>query len=183
MKARMLILLVAAAGLAIYYALREPPVHEVPIQTAEGKPPDWEHEKPLWTFPLPGDLPDVPPSFDITVEVDTSSGKNRLYFNVTETHGYYVEAPRIRFWYSGGDKYPNFEDSPITRTHYLNRYVKANETLRFCIELVPAELAHVGGDIGATGDWSAIVIHYPPGRYRVANPDPLPRVDESTLCD
>ncbi len=121
---------------------------------------------------LAGEEPADPPELSIRVEVDRSSGKNTLCAYITEAHGYYVESFRIRFWYKGGDEYPDPESSPLKVTHYANAYVKANDTLKECIQVVPAELNQIGGDIGTSEDWDAeITMH---GRARLENPDPLP---------
>ncbi len=187
MKARLLILIVIAGGLAVYFAVgknREPVVVEEDLPdegpTAEELEDIRLKQKTLEERRLPGQEPPARPEVAVTVEVDLASGKNRLFFNVSEAHGYYVETFRILVWY----KRPGVtgpDDSPILFEHYVNDYVKANETLRTCAEVVPAELARVGGNMGTTDNWDArIILH---GRARVKNPDPLPPLARATSCD
>lgn len=188
MNVRLLILIVVAGGMAVYFAVgknKESVVIEIdedPTSNEPGGSKKIETRTPA-DFPLPGrepaDPPEAPDDFAVTVEVDRSTGKNRLYFNITEKHGYYVETFRLLAWY----KRPGVtgpEDSPLTVPHYLNDYLKANETLRTCIEVVPAELSRVGGDIGKSENWEARIDHY--DRAREKNPDQFPPVIRVNSC-
>ncbi len=178
MSARLLILIASAAGLALYFALREQPTEGVVQQQLNVG--ERKYEQLIWTRELPGEEPAEEAEFDVTVRVDTSSGKNRLYFSISERHGYYVEAPTVRFWYSAKGRHPEPEDAPVTRSYYLDRYIPANGTLDFCFELVKPEIAHAGGDIGETGDWSARIDKY--ARARLKNPETFPPLDASATC-
>jgi len=188
MKVRLLILVLVAGGLAVYFAAaknREPVVIEVetPDPDEPGADPPVD-TRTLSERPLPGHEPATPPEapddFAVTVEVDRAQGKNRLYFNITEKHGYYVETFRMQAWYTRpGVTGP--EDSPLVVQHYLNEYLKANDTLRTCIEVVPAELSRVGGDIGTSANWEARIDHY--DRSREKNPDPLPTLLKVNSCE
>ena len=177
MSIRLILLVALAGGLAIYFAVRPAPPTDPDLDVTAGA----KEQRAIWLRPLEGEEPPDPCEFDVTVEVDTSAGKNRLYFNITEIDGYYAESFDLRFWYSGQGKYPDPSDSPLNRTYSFDLYVPANDVLRICFELVNAELAHVGGDIGTTGDWSASIDDYK--RARVANPSKFPEVEESTTCD
>ncbi len=179
MKPRFAILLVAAAivGVALYVKKTAPPVPTAPEaeDAADALSPEEQQrldvqKTPLDRRPLPGREPPDPPVLSTTVEVDTSSGKNRVCAFVTEAHGYYVETFRIRIFHkgqNGGDGTPALEFE-----HYADSYLKANDTLRECVEVVPAELGDIGGEIGTSEDWGAEVTYH--GRARLENPDPLP---------
>ena len=184
---RFLILIVLAGGLAVYFAVgknRAPVV----VETA-AEDDDWmtkeERERidkekiELSKQLLPGKEPAEPPDLAVTVELDRSSGKNRLYFNITESHGYYVEAFRIQVWYKR-EGVTGPENSPLSFSVYKNEFLKANETYRTCAEVVPAELSRVGGDMGTTQNWDASIIYH--GRAREKNPDPLPAVTNKDRC-
>ena len=74
------------------------------------------------------------------------------------------------------------EDSPLVLNQFFDRYMPARENLRLCLEVVPAELQRVGGDIGATSDWNAEVVWH--NRWRANNPNQFPpRTDIEGLCD
>lgn len=188
MNVRLLILLVVAGGMAVYFAVgknKEPVVVELDAAADpdSGDTGEKVETRTLSDFPLPGrepaEEPETPDDFSVTVEVDRSTGKNRLYFNITEKHGYYVETFRVLAWY----KRPGVtgpEDSPLTVPVYLNDYLKANETLRTCIEVVPAELSRVGGDIGKSENWEARIEHY--DRAREKNPEQFPPVVRVNSC-
>jgi len=183
MSARLLILIVLAGGLAVYFAVGTNRAPAVVDPAADDG--DWmtqeerdriEIEKiELSERPLPGREPAEPPDLAVTVEVDRTSGKNRLCFNITERHGYYVETFRIQVWYKR-EGVTGPENSPFPFTVYKNEFLKANETFRTCAEVVPAELSLVGGDIGTTQNWDASMIYH--GRAREKNPDPLPLVTD-----
>ena len=117
----------------------------------------------------------------VQVEVDRSKGKNRLFFTISEAHGFYVEQFRVRFWYvKEGVTGP--EDSPVNVTQFFDRFLPAKDTLRVCMEVVPAELTRVNGDMGDTSNWKAEIVWH--GRARAKNPDPMPpRTDIVTSCD
>jgi hypothetical protein len=181
MNPRLLILLALAVVLAVVLAKKvtSPPSPEGDSRAVTenqsdntNDPSDPTHEL-LWKRDLPGEEPPVEPELSIRVEVNTSSGKNQLDFYISEAHGYYVETFQIDFFWK---EQPDMEvdESPLIVPHYLDDYVKANETLKDCIQVVPAELRHVGGDIGTTENWGARIRSH--GRARVQNPDPLPAV-------
>lgn len=192
MSVRLVILILLAGGMALYFAAgknKAPTTIEVVEVQEDELPPEEKHRldeerKTLAQRPLPGrepeDPPEAPEDFSVVVEVDHSSGKNRLYFNISEKHGYYVETFRLLAWY----KKPGVtgpENSPLTVPDYVNDYLKANDTLRRCIEIVPAELSRVGGDMGTSENWEARIDEY--NRARVKDPDPLPRVTRMHSCD
>lgn len=186
---RLIILVVVAGGMAVFLALNksnQPSTTQVdpPSATESGSGNPEINTKIISEFALPGaepaDPPEVPDDFAVTVEVDTSKGKNRLYFNITEKHGYYVETFRLTAWVKRpGVEGP--EDSPLQVPVYLPEYLKANETLRTCIEVVPAELRHVGGSIGKSEDWEARIDYY--HRAREKNPEKFPPTLRVQPCD
>ena len=187
MSARLLILIVLAGGLAVYFAVaknRAPAVVEPTTEDEDGMTKEELARKrieqtALCKRPLPGKEPAEPPDLAVTVEVDRASGKNRLYFNITESHGYYVETFRIQAWYKR-EGVTGPENSPLHVNVYVENFLKANETFRTCAEVVPAELSRVGGDIGTTENWEAEVEWH--CRAREKNPDPLPHVTDMGRC-
>ena len=187
MNPRLIILIVVAAGLAVFFAIRlsSPPKPEAQTVVNDGlSPAERERLKviqtPLRNRPLAGKEPDVPPELAIRVEVDPTGKKNRLDYYITEKHGYYVESFEIEFYYKPKpDTTP--DDSPLAMIHRVeNEYLKANDTLASCFFVVPAELEDVGGEIGASKNWGARILSH--GRARMQNPDPLPLVDK-VKCD
>ncbi|MHC5111056.1 MAG: hypothetical protein ACYTHJ_14385 [Planctomycetota bacterium] len=181
MTIRLLILVAVAGGLAVMVAVKvsNPAPAQQQIDdiddTSDGLTPEERERinrlnKELNKFDLPGEEPEVEPEFDVQIEVDLSSGKNRLVSYINETHGYYVETLAILYWYK---EKPDMvaEDSPLTFEQHFDLYIPANETLKLCIEVVPAELSHVGGDIGESEKWGAEVIYY--NRAREQNPEIL----------
>lgn len=183
MKARIVILFVVAAGLAVYLATRAsaPPGAEPNLSdglSEKDKKDIRERQKLLWQFDLPGE--DVPADLAIQVEVDTSGKKNRLFYYISEAHGYYVETFEALFYYKPTPE-TTPDDSPLTSNQYINDYVKANETLTGCLEIVPAEIQYIGDTMGTSENWAAEIMRY--GRARVENPDPLHPVTKITKCD
>lgn len=183
MKARLLILLVAAGGLAVYLGTRAsaPPVDE----TSRNSDIDAEElrriraeQKRLDEHPLPGQEPPEPPELDIRVEVDPTGEKNRLYLYITEAHGYYVETFEIDFYYKPTPD-AKIGDRPVFSV-YLNDYLKAAETYKGCVEVVPAELRETGGTIGTSENWEARIFRY--GRARMQNPKEFRPVSETGKC-
>ena len=187
MSARLLILIVLAGGLAVYFAVAKNQAPAVVETAAEND--DWmtqeevdrvrEEGIEVCRRPLPGKEPVVPPDLAVTVEVDRISGKNRLFYNITESHGYYVETFRIQVWYKR-EGVTGPENSPLRWTLYVDNFLKANETFRTCAEVVNAELSRVGGDMGMTQNWDAKIIWH--CRAREKNPDPLPPVTDMDRC-
>ncbi len=184
MNPRLVILVVAGAGLAIYLATRttRPPGEGPQVEEVlDGQ--DLREIRLLQTLlanrPLPGREPPEPPGLSIQVEVDPAETKHRLYYYITEAHGYYVETFKISFYYKP-DPGTSIEESPQVVPTYLDDYVKADETLKGCIEIVPAELASIGGDMGTSKEWDAVITSH--GRARMQNPDPLPPLTEVGKC-
>lgn len=189
MGARLIILVVVAGALAVYFAVaknREPVTIELEELPEEGPSADElakirEVQQILTDRPLPGREPAAIPDVAVSVEVDRTSGKNRLFFNITEAHGYYVESFRVGVWYKPSGRDIDPEDSPLHFEVYVNDYVKVNDTLRTCAEVVPAELSRVGGDMGTSANWDAEIGWH--GRAREKDPDPLPPLARATSCD
>lgn len=195
MGVRLVILVVIAAGLAVFFAVRKPanPVEiEQAILTSPENPDMTPGEReelirsratqtPLGQRPLPGEEPAIPPELEIRVEANPESGKNRLIFYINEAHGYYVEEFDIRFWWKPDGQDIAMEDSPLVVVHrIINKYLKANETFQDCLEVVDAELIRVGGSIGKTENWAAAILRH--GRAREKNPDPLPLLPNVPPC-
>ena len=188
MSPRLIILIVVAAGFAVFLALRmsAPSKPEQQVALDDGVT-DAERQKlreaqtPLWQRKLAGKEPDVPPDLAIRVEVDPTGKKNRLHYYITEAHGYYVETFEIEFYYKPTPDTTS-ENSPLTITHRAeNEYLKAKDTLASCFDVVPAELADVGGSIGTSKNWGAEIVSH--GRARMQNPDPLPVLEKVAKCD
>ena len=181
MKPRMLILLVVAAGLGIYFATKAagpgPSDPDTPVAlTAEQEILKIQ----LNDRELAGEEPAEEAEFSIRLEVDPSGEQNRIFYYLTESHGFYVETFNIDVYHvaePGGEP----DEDPLVSL-YVNDYVKANETFRGCFHLVPAELKKekVGGEIGTTENWYAEVVKY--GRARAQNPDPLPPLANDFQC-
>lgn len=182
MKPRLILLIVAAAGLAVAFAMRSVSPPSAGGAVSGDNPALQEirdQGRMIWQFDLPGEEPDEEAEFVVGVRVDTSTGKNRLVLEVTEVHGYYVEYLVADIWYVGGKASDDSGSGPAV-THHLNRYLKANETLVECLELVPRELSKVGGSIGSSEDWSAEITRH--ARSRAANPESFPPVGGEDRC-
>lgn len=189
MKPRLLILIALAGGLAVYFAMvkGKPRAEFDPaLNRLSGEAGDISEQQrkelitELALLPLAGDEPPDAPDLAVSIEVDTSAGKNRLYVTLSESHGYYVENFRVRIWYKDTPE-TDYADSPLRFDHVMDKYIKANETLRDCFEVVPAELEHIGGDIGTSKKWGAEVSSH--GRAREDNPDPLRYRPSDGRCD
>ncbi len=185
MSPRLIILVVAAGGLAVYLANRSTALKvEVPPYVAVIPGVSLEHiretQKTVWEREVSGVPPAVPPEFTVQVEVDPSGKKNRLHYYVDELQGYYVQGFNVELWYKlTPDTEP--EDSPLLVTANVNDFIKANETFHGCLEVVPAELRTVDADIGQSEDWAGRVVMY--GDVRVQNPDHFPPLARATTCD
>lgn len=193
MNARLVILIAVAAGLAVFFAVRKPAAppsaatgdDDALVETPEARA---ERERaaivntPLHLRPLPGEDPNPPPELDVKVEVDTSGGKNRLVLYISEKHGYYVEWFSIDVWHVTNEaQRTDPHGTPVFTNYVLDRYLKANETLRDCIEIVDAELLHTKTKtLGTAEDWTARISKF--GRARAKNPDPLPVVNTVERC-
>lgn len=190
MSIRLIILIIVGAILAVRFAMTStaPPVdlEDADLQTfdgSDGKSLEQirNEQTLLWERDIPGETPDEQPELDIRVEVDTSRGKNRMYLYITEAHGYYMDTFNIDIWYVGNQEYDH-ENSPLMISHrIMNKYLKVNDTLVDCLEVVPAELSNVGDDIGETGYWEAEIVEW--GRVREQNPEPLPVMTQYDSCE
>ena len=158
MKARFIILLVLAAGMGVYLTTMDRTVKEPPVE----KPIVPPNASDLWRRTLIGcETPPEEEELAIQVWIDPAEGKNRLYFSMSETHGYYVDSCNMRFWWVGtyeGREYTEWADSPIqVSVPNHNIYVKADDTLEDFMGVQEFELAAVGGDLGTSENWRAAV--------------------------
>ncbi len=181
MNARILLLIVAAGGLAIYVAVRPQANPNDPAEEAVS--PEILANRTcdvlLWRRELPGDDPEVEPAVHVTVSVVEGVGKNQLAFDFTETHGFYVETFEVDFWYKPT---PDTEknDSRLQLHYFFDDFLKANETKRLCLEVVPPELKRVGGDMGTSENWGVELTRY--GRARTTDPAVLPCQNKDDNC-
>ena len=166
MRVRFVILIVAAAALAILFAVRVSF-----LKTDVGGPPKWSFllQDHNWNC----EKTDIPAELSIRLEVDTTGKKNRLYYSITEAHGFFVETLDVTFYYKPTPETTQAE-SPYSFDQFLNMYVPADGTLKGCMEVVPRELelAGAGDSIGTSENWGATVIDYHSACTN--NPDPLP---------
>lgn len=179
MNPRLMILILIAAGMAIYFAAVKGGATAPDTIELEDTDDPTPFQGTLDSLELPGSEPPEAPNLSVSVEVDRSQGKNRLFFTIQESHGYYVEQFRIRFWYVEGGK-SDTAPSPLDSTQFFDQYLPAKGTLRICMEVVPAELTNIGGDIGDTKNWRAQIVYH--GRARAKNPDPLPPRTDIVDC-
>lgn len=172
MKPTLLILLAVFIVVLVVWLTREPPApgqiadDDPDVPTTMGKV---GNILPLGKRPLPGEEPDVPPVFQVQVEVPQDAGGTRIYLHITEEHGYYVETFNIHL---------HKKETPgqFVDLRY-NRYLEANGTLTLQENIVDRELLNLfGGEMGTSEDWGARVQRY--GRAREENPDRLPEVVE-----
>lgn len=176
MTARLVFLVVIAGALAVFLATRTTGDLQGEVVSTGPRPVT----AMIRDQAIDGEEPVEPAEFEIQIEVDRSSGKNRLLLLITEEHGYYADSLQVVVWNTTVEDGTQLSyDSPIT--HFINKFVPANETLVDCIEVVPAELTPIGGDIGESADWEGEVLNY--GRARVVNPNPLPVVVGTSACD
>ncbi len=184
MNARLLILILLAAGLAIGFVVMrssEPtkvaqvedgPTDDGPI--AVGVNTDLRSDLLFTRTPPPGDTPAEDPEFVVDVRVDSVSGKNQLLFDIIETHGYYVESLRVRFWRNVVNEQTGaVEKLEKVAPFPIDHYIKARETLTWTVGLAPAEIDKFGGDMGEDDDWGAEVDEW--NIVRAENPNPLPK--------
>lgn len=167
------ILLVVLAALGIAYTQKDKWASKPePLEDPDSLPVDpgiAEMQTPLSERPLAGEEPEADPKFNVQIELDTNSGSGVMHFTLIEEHGYYVEAPQIRFWKKGDER--NFIEQP-----YENRFLTAGGSLRLKFSFTPFELADkFKNDLGTADDWEASVTF---GRAREKNPDPLPLIYE-----
>lgn len=184
MNPRFLILVGTAGVLAVVMAVKisqpAPASPDDDWKMSTPDPPNPEHMVPLCDRDLPGEEPAEEPEFNIQVAVNATSGKNRLDFWINETHGYYVESFSVVFWYKE-DPDMDLDDAPLRVNEYFENYLLANDTLKDCLDIVPAELRHVGGGLGTTENWGAEVLWY--CRARLENPDEIPVLIKAGVCD
>jgi hypothetical protein len=178
MKARLIILVVVAAGLAVFFALRasapadEEPVFKDEISAAE-RARLAELQVMLQDLDLNCEETDEPADLSIRLEVDPADDKNRIYYYITEANGFFVETFNVTFFYKPTPE-TTAEDSPYSFEQFLNQYVPANGTLTGCIEVVPRELdlSDAGEDVGKSENWGAEITYY--HSACTGNPDPMP---------
>lgn len=186
MKPRFLILLTVAGGLAIFMAVK---ASSPPVVTQVASRVVYEEEDndlklrqtTLNQRDLAGDDPVEEAELSIRVEVDPTSMKNRLYYYISEVHGYYVETFEIEFYYNPTPDKPLSDEAVPVFTQYVNDYLEAGDTKLGCLEVTPAELSATGGQIGRSENWEAFIVNN--GRARLVNPDPLPPIDRVIKCD
>ncbi len=172
MMIRLTILLVVFVCVLGYFLTYGFPTKEVPVEPVVGNNPkdpaiyrddadDPGNKQELTKLDIPGEEPPEEPVFHVTVTVDPTDGKDRLYYDITEEHGYFVETLNVAFRHttSGWEVH-----------HYINGVLRQNGTHSGHFDLSSAEIAaFLEGDMGSTGDWTGEVYNY--HSARVEEPD------------
>ncbi len=166
MKARMVILVLILVGVGGVWTFRDPgdPKSDYDL----GDEPTFVGKtlgltKVLAELALPGADPPVTPEFDVTIEVDTSEGRNKLIYSVTERHGYFVETLTVGIYFT-----PTGGEEVLVYQRHVEDYILANDTLRLVDFVVPAELDQFGGSMGESSNWRGEVVNF--NRARVEDP-------------
>ena len=174
MGARLIVLIVLGAGLAVYYGTRTPVAPGAHVKVQEFEEGEIEPNQMLWHYDLPGEQPAEPPDLELDFSVDPADGKNRIYFTISEAHDYYVESFVLEFWYLT-DPDTEYEESPIQIEHYVDMYIKAGDVLEYCSDVVFAELDRAGVEMGTIDNWAGRITGRGSTRYRSAHPPELRR--------
>lgn len=190
MGARLLILVIVAGGLAVYFAVQpakqaaggDSEGEDILVLHGEGQADVDVVKATVAEQPIGGTEPSVEPEFIIQLEVDRTGGRSRLVVNLSEKHGFYADTFDIEVWRKG----PNVTgpmDSPHSFIIHINNFLRANSTFRTCADVMPSELDRFGGDIGTPADWDFQLLRF--GRVREKDPDPLPRVSPlaKSVCE
>lgn len=175
MGARLIILIVLGAGLAVFYAARPPSQSGDGIVVPPAETPETIKGKMLW-HKDPPDCPaaGVEPDLNLSFSIDPADGKNRIYFELSESHGFYVQSFILQFWFMPTPD-TECEDSPLCFELPLDRYIKAGETYVGCTDINDAELRKIGGDMGTTDNWGGHIIDFSMTRACTENPPELLR--------
>jgi hypothetical protein len=174
MKPRLVILIVVLVVVAVVAGVKmtSQPEETDEVTKAKNLAPTVDGQpgikKPLDQIPLPGNEPPEEPSFDVDVKVDLAEGRHRLRFYITEEHGYFVETLRMNLYYLP-DEAEQDEAMFITEL-FINRYLRANDTLEYYTELTPVEMNMIGEDMGTDDNWLAEIIYHHAAREQ--DPDP-----------
>ena len=192
MQVRLILLLVVLVGLGVGVAIKFTGTKTVGANEASTEDPGTtldsngeplelvrEKQKPLGLRVLPGEEPAEPPQLSIRAYPDKSSGKNRVMFEISEAHGYYVESFNVLLWYKSSPD-TTAEDTPLPVPVVVEKFLKANETLVDCTSIVPSEASKVKGDLGTEENWGAMITRH--GRARATNPNPLPALADAYDC-
>ncbi len=172
MKARLAILLVIFGAVLVYQFTREKPVDDpnAPISEDDGVvsegPIDFKGS--VSELPPPGDPPPTEPNVLVVVRPDNSNGQNRVYCDVSESHGYFVPWVRVNLMYSAS----GFEQNDEVRVMelFIDWYTKTNETMTYFTQLVDPEMEKTGNNLGEGRNWRADILQIGPCREK--NPDP-----------
>ena len=166
MNARMIILVLLLVGVAGFWTFRDPGDPKSDYD-AGNQPTSVGQTRGLKTvlalLDLPGADTPVTPEFDITIEVDTSDGRNKLICLVTERHGYFVETLTMGIFFT-----PTGGEEVLVYRRHVEDYILANDTLRLVDFVVPAELDPLGGSMGESSNWRGEILNF--GRARVEDP-------------
>ena len=177
MKILVSVVVLLAVALVLYWATAD----TCTIEREDGVFPDIPLDQLMvWQQKIDCPRTDEPSEMSIQVRVDPADEKNRIYFDLTEARGHYVDTCNLTFWYTDGEDVTDPEDSPLVVRHVLNNYVEANGRLRSCIDVPWAELERIGGEMGRTENWRGRVEGC--DRACVGNPKCLPNVTTALSC-
>jgi len=162
MNAKLVVLGLIAAGLAVFLVTRKNPgpQNTGPAEPANRKLPYWEEPLPPG-YKLLGE--GKTPKFHVVCERIMDKPQDILQFEITEEHAWAADGIRINFWYRFKDPDSGewIEDTHRV-AHVARERLDFNQTLIEFTTLLPIEYRHLGLDPGetTTENWRAEVVEW-----------------------
>jgi hypothetical protein len=164
MNAKLIVLIVVAAGLAVFLFTRKTGDNTT-ITEATSQP---KSNTAYWNEPLPSGyklLEDgKTPKFDVECVRIFDKPQDILEFHVTEEHGWAADGIRLEFWYRFKDEDSGewIDDKMNAVAHVARKRLDFNETLVEFTTLLPIEYRHLKINLGDTNseNWHAEVVDW-----------------------
>lgn len=104
--------------------------------------------------------PDVPPEFDVAVELRRVGVRDALYFTITERHGWYADHLYVEFWHRKKDENGEWQRVGDSLTYLCRKYLDFGATLVDDTTPQFHEFPELDEDMGTSENWRARISNY-----------------------
>ena len=138
--------IIAMLGVYVFWTKQKVDNPDLPV-TVDGSPKFFDPD-------VEGVVPDTDPDLHVDVHVEREGEKAKIFFTVSESHGWYVDHLYIDFWYVEKDDSGEMKQIGRRLKYMCHNYLPFGETITEYTTPQSHEFPEID-DFGTTENWQA----------------------------